>query len=136
MVEAWGRGMPLILRYAPDVVFLEIGNLFIVSFHRPSFSEQEGEGSAVSQGTTQGTTQETTQEKILSNLREEPTLTGKLLAQRLGITEDGVKYHLNKLRAVGRIRHLGSTKGGRWEVIENNDDPPGAEVGGGDTKQS
>ena len=115
MVEAWGRGMPLILKYAPDVVFREIGNLFIVSFNRPSFLEQEGEGEAAAQETTQ----ETTQEKILAGLRAEPTLTRKLLAQRLGISEDGVKYHLNKLKAAGRIRHVGPTKGGRWEVVEH-----------------
>jgi ATP-dependent DNA helicase RecG len=115
MVEAWGRGMPLILKYAPDVVFREIENLFIVSFNRPSFLEQEGEGEAAAQETTQ----ETTQEKILAGLRIEPTLTRKLLAQRLGISKDGVKYHLNKLKAAGRIRRVGPTKGGRWEVVEH-----------------
>ena len=35
--------MPLILKYAPDVVFRETGNLFIVFFNRPSFLDQEGE---------------------------------------------------------------------------------------------
>ena len=63
--------------------------------------------------------QETTQENILAGLRVEPTLTRKLLAQRLGISEDGVKYHLNKLKAAGRIRRVGPTKGGRWEVVEH-----------------
>jgi ATP-dependent DNA helicase RecG len=36
MVEAWGRGLPLILKNAPDTTFREIGNLFIVEFKRPS----------------------------------------------------------------------------------------------------
>ena len=53
MVEAWGRGMPLILKYAPDVVFRETGNLFIVAFRRPSFLEPKGEGEADTQETTQ-----------------------------------------------------------------------------------
>jgi ATP-dependent DNA helicase RecG len=129
MVEAWGRGMPLILKFAPDVVFREIGNLFIVSFNRPSFLEQEGEGGEA----TQETTQETTQEKILVSLRTEPTLTRKLIARRLGISEDGVKYHLDKLKAAGRIRHVGPTKAGRWEVIEDQMDMSGSSgVGGGD----
>jgi len=100
----------LILRFATDVIFREIGNLFIVSFNRPSFLEQIDEGAA--------TAQDTTQEKIMASLRAEPTLTRKLLAQRLNISEDGVKYHLNKLRAAGRIRHVGPTKAGRWEVID------------------
>ncbi|GAB6904285.1 Divergent AAA domain protein [Desulfosarcina cetonica] len=114
MVEAWGRGMPLILKYAPDVDFREIGNLFIVSFPRPSFFELESEGGTA----TQETTQETTQEKIIAALKTEPTLTRKLLAQQMGISEDGVKYHLNKLRAAGRIRHVGPNRGGRWEVAK------------------
>jgi len=37
----------------------------------------------------------------------------------VGISEDGIKYHLDKLKAAGKIRHLGSTKAGRWEVIED-----------------
>jgi len=58
MVEAWGRGMPLILKYEPDVVFREIGNLFIVSFNRPSFLELEGEGETAIQEKS-GTPKET-----------------------------------------------------------------------------
>lgn len=39
MVEAWGRGIPLILKHVPDAGFREVGSLFIVSFNRPSFVE-------------------------------------------------------------------------------------------------
>jgi hypothetical protein len=53
MVEAWGRGMPLILKSAPDVVFRETGNLFIVSFKRPSFLEVKDEGESGTQQTAQ-----------------------------------------------------------------------------------
>lgn len=79
---------------------------------------------ACSSGTTQETartTQEidqTTQEKIIAMLQEEPEITRKQLAERLALTPDGVKYHLNKLRRLGRIRHVGATKKGRWEVLE------------------
>ena len=45
-------------------------------------------------------------------------MTRKLLAQRLGISEDGVKYRLNKLKSAGKIRQVGKTKAGRWDVIE------------------
>ena len=40
MVEAWGRGMPLILRNAPDAQFKEIDGIFIVGFARPSAKVQ------------------------------------------------------------------------------------------------
>ena len=69
------------------------------------------------QETAQEATQETTQERIVALLREDPTLTRKALAERIGITPDGVKYHLHKLREAGRVRHIGSTKKGQWEVL-------------------
>ena len=110
MVEAWGRGMPLILKNAPDVQFSQVAGLFITSFTRPSYTS----GKEPSQ---QATTQETTQEKILACIRAEPTITGKQMALKIGITEDGVKYHLAKLKKAGIIRHLGPTRSGRWEVL-------------------
>ena len=79
---------------------------------------------ATAQETTQeiaATTQETTtttQERILALLRAEPEITRRRLAERVGITPDGVRYHLNKLRAAGAIRHVGATKSGRWEVLK------------------
>lgn len=68
--------------------------------------------------TTQEKTQETTQEKILRLLRNRPKSTRKELAVAVGITPDGVKYHLDKLRKAGTIRHVGPTKAGHWEVTE------------------
>lgn len=40
------------------------------------------------------------------------------IAQALGdITEDGVKYQLNKLKKQGRIERIGPDKGGYWKII-------------------
>ena len=60
----------------------------------------------------------TTQERILALLKAKPGITRRLLAERVGITPDGVKYHLDKLRTAGVIRHVGATKAGRWEVLK------------------
>ena len=69
--------------------------------------------------TTQKTTQITTQntpEKILELLGENPALSRKGLAEILGdITEDGVKYHLDKLKQEGKIERIGGTRG-HWEI--------------------
>jgi len=40
MVEAWGRGMPLILQNEPSAKFKVIAKIFIASFDRPSFVEE------------------------------------------------------------------------------------------------
>jgi len=72
--------------------------------------------------TTQETTQEieeTTQEMILGLIKTNPVITRKGLAEKTGLTPDGVKYQLNKLREQGVIRHAGATKKGYWEVMEN-----------------
>ena len=105
MIESWGRGIERILQACsaantPAPTFrAEAAGLWTV------FTYAE-------------TTQETTQEKILAALRSEPELTRKSLAERFTLSADGVKYHLNKLRAEGRIRHVGPTKAGKWEVLK------------------
>ena len=82
-------------------------------------TNQEDSGAATQE--TDATTQEiegTTQERILALLKAKPGITRRLLAERVGITPDGVKYHLDKLRTAGVIRHVGATKAGRWEVLK------------------
>jgi DNA-binding CsgD family transcriptional regulator len=111
----WGRTRYTPFAFTePGVQFREIAKLFITSFDRPSFGESVDKAVV----TAQETTQETTQEKIIACLKAEPALTRKLLAQRVGLSEGGVKYHLNKLKAAGKIRHVGPTKAGRWEVTD------------------
>lgn len=69
---------------------------------------------------TQITTQITTQiisDKILELLRKNPTMSRKKLAEVLGnITEDGVKYHLDKLKEEKKIERVGGTRG-KWKVL-------------------
>jgi ATP-dependent DNA helicase RecG len=81
--------------------------------------------------TTQETTQEikettqeikeTTQETILALIKINPAITRKELAEKIGITPNGIKYHLDKLRRQGVIRHVGATKKGSWELVEDDD---------------
>jgi ATP-dependent DNA helicase RecG len=67
--------------------------------------------------TTQKTTHKTTQ-KIVDLIRDDPEMTRKEMARAIGITEDGVKYHLGKLRKKGIIKRVGGKKGGHWEITE------------------
>ena len=100
---------------------------FTVSFSRVKATEKTlgktaPEIEKTTQETTQEiekTTQETTQEMILGLIKIDPAITRKGLAEKTGLTPDGVKYHLNKLRKQGVIRHLGATKKGYWEVVED-----------------
>lgn len=66
------------------------------------------------------TTQKTTQ-KILAILQENPKLTRQELAQMIGITQDGVKWNLDKLKKENKIKRIGPDKGGHWEIITKED---------------
>ena len=71
---------------------------------------------------TTETTTETpadTTETILKIISNNPKVTAKELASVCGITEDGVTYHIKKLKQRGRlIRIGGSRNGGEWKVVE------------------
>ena len=79
----------------------------------------------IAQEIAQENTQEVAQEifdkdsvegQIVVLLIENPRITRKEIASKLGITTDVVKYRLDKLRKTGRIRHEGPTKSGKWIV--------------------
>jgi ATP-dependent DNA helicase RecG len=141
MVEAWGRGMPLILKNEPDVVFREIGNLFIVAFNRPSFLEQKDEGEAATQVTTQEKSKvpkeapekpkRNPKEVILATLKKQPSISIRELAVQCRMSVHSVQHHVNKLKDAGVIRHVGPTKGGRWKMIKDRLGKPSSKGGGG-----
>lgn len=59
-----------------------------------------------------------TQEQILQELRRNPKITRQELSKVVGISADGVKYHLQKLSKSGIIKRTGTTRNGVWEILE------------------
>ena len=60
--------------------------------------------------------------RILAFLRENPSASRREIAGALaGVTEGSVRYRLDKLKEVGRLRRVGPDRGGFWEVIEDPD---------------
>ena len=66
---------------------------------------------------TKDTTQKTTQ-KIIKAITKKSDITQKELAVFIGITEDGIKYHITRLRKEGILKRIGPDKGGYWEVVK------------------
>ncbi|MCL2484767.1 MAG: Fic family protein [Endomicrobia bacterium] len=58
-------------------------------------------------------------QKILDALAINPSASRQELAKTLRMTEDRVKWNINKLREAGTIRRVGPDKGGHWEIIKN-----------------
>ena len=55
----------------------------------------------------------------LSILRENPQAGRRAIAEIMtNITEDGVKYQLDKLKKEGVIERVGPAKGGYWKILE------------------
>lgn len=63
-------------------------------------------------------TQQTTAERIIEEIRKHPLTTREKLAEVVGVTPGGIKKQLDKLKKAGKIRHVGATKKGHWEIIE------------------
>ncbi len=131
LVEAWGRGVPLILENAPDTRFTEIGGLFITCFGRPSAQEAVStlktsiENTETSTETSTKTSIETGTELpknaravLLQYLRQQPQASIPDLVQATGLSTSGVRHHLDQLKSTGKLRRHGPTKGGYWEVID------------------
>jgi len=78
---------------------------------------QQGVSNETTQERKESTTQETTQEKLLQLLRKAPQMNRDQIAVQLSVSADGIKYHLKKLKATGRIVRVGSTKSGTWQVV-------------------
>ncbi len=63
-------------------------------------------------------TPKTARDKILEQMRSNPKITRNELASILGLTPDGIKYHLQKMTKEGVIVHQGSTRSGYWVIVD------------------
>ncbi len=65
----------------------------------------------------ESSTPRSTRDRIIEQLRNNPKITRNELGFILGITSDGVKYHLQKMTADAIIVRHGSARGGYWAVV-------------------
>jgi ATP-dependent DNA helicase RecG len=99
---------------------IDADNFFFITLRRLQIGSSIGRDVGMEK-TTQKTTQKTTMKttmKILELMQENVTVTRAELADATSLTPDGIKWHIAKLKAQGRIRRIGPDKGGRWEVME------------------
>ena len=57
-------------------------------------------------------------QKILSEIRQNPSVSIRELQELIGLSESGVKKVLRQLRNDGIIVRVGGAKGGHWEIID------------------
>lgn len=114
---------------------------FLITFKRRSWLEKEtsgrtGEendtvnGETVGETTTKTTTETTIKtttktttnlskdaKKVLECISAHPDSSAEELGNLLGLTEDGVRYHIKNLKKEGIIKYEGATKKGQWIII-------------------
>lgn len=60
-------------------------------------------------------------ETILAQIRENPSITQRAMADRLAMNRNTLAYWFEKLKHEGVLRHEGSAKGGWWEILPTMD---------------
>ncbi len=119
-VEVWGRGTNRVIAMcekhgcAPPM-FEDRQGFLIVTFKAQLVQDADTEPG--SQSTVEKSVEKTV-EKILALLRSNSRITQKEIMSETGLSRRGVEWNLKELKKTGRVRRIGSDKGGRWEVIK------------------
>jgi len=123
LVEHLGSGIPRILEnYSKDVFELKDNYIRVVLPYQTKVKK-----TTEKKTTEKKTTGKKLKEKpllILKHCDETPNITIPQLAQKLDITEDGINFHLRKLKDKGYLQRIGGRKQGYWQVllVEANDE--------------
>lgn len=119
LVRANYQNLDKDIPYTMEYLNKFFGNLLLGESNILDSKEMQIPGKTTQKTTqkTEKTTQKTTR-KILEVLKDNPQATRKELAELVGITADGIKWNIEKLKKAGKLRRIGPDKGGKWEVIE------------------
>ena len=125
-IEAWGRGISKITNGFVDAgfpapVFEEkMGGIMVTIQRKIDVEKNDGTvNEEVNKDKTPATTPATTpEETILEYINKNNRISKQEIADLMGITRDGVSYHIKKLRKNGLLEWIGSPSNGHWEIIE------------------
>ncbi len=51
-------------------------------------------------------------------IRLDSQISKKKIAEKLGMSIDGVKYHMKRMTELGMIRYIGTSRKGYWEILK------------------
>ena len=127
LIEAWGTGIKRIREEAAkyrlrNPEFLEFDDMFRINLYRNNaVSQQKTKQNESDTNTTTTTTNTTittnTENKLIALIRENPSITLVQMAAETGLSKDGVRYALGKLRSKGIVTRTGKRNEGHWEII-------------------
>ncbi len=108
-----GSGVRNLLKYVKiysgeEPIFIEEGIFKIIVPLKEDFAEELSEDKSSQKAV----------EKILSAIKENPKITTAELVNISGLSRRGVEWNIEKLKKQGKLKRIGSDKGGYWEIIE------------------
>ncbi len=126
LIEGWGTGIPRLLREMkeyglaePEFVDMEIAlriNLYRAKTGTKISGEtdtntENGEETNVVTGE-----EKNTRSRILTEIKRNPFITQKQLAEKVGLSYSGIRYAMRQLQDEGILKRSGSTKKGQWII--------------------
>lgn len=117
IVEYLGSGMPRILKAYPKESFI-----FTANFIRTVFpiSQEALEMEQETRVETQVETRVETPDRIIQLLRDNPSMTLAEVAKTMDKSLSAVERASTKLVNAGRLKRIGSKKGGHWDVVKDH----------------
>ena len=133
MIENYGTGLKKIIEAYPlekynidDLFHISVG-YFIVILYNMNYKESKSLeiNQEKAQETAQEKAQEVTQEtltederNIINLMKENPKITRSKIEKILNLTKDQVRYKVGKLKRIGYITRVDSTKAGYWKILK------------------
>lgn len=107
IIEKWGTGIPRLFAACeeyglPKPELIDFDGDFRVNMYRKRDANTETNTENVG--------------RIIRLMGEQLSITVKMIAQQLGLSVGGVRYHINKLKKDGVVEHIGSSKKGTWVI--------------------
>lgn len=121
-IETWGRGIERITSACkeagkPEPLFEASSSEITVTFYtrnNESFAEKFADEFV------EKFVENENQRTILKLMLEQPTISAKKIAERIGMTPRGVQKNINALKNAGMVERVGAAKGGHWVVKQSN----------------
>ena len=60
------------------------------------------------------------QKKILKFIAENPRISKRKMAKKIGISTTAIDKNINTLKKRGLLKRLGGAKAGHWEILEKS----------------
>ncbi len=110
-VERKGRGIALIKEKEPDTEFSVLGSVFITMLKRTNYKIPKELVEKLAEGLAEN------QKKIMLLVFEDPKISKRKLANKLGISTTAVDKNIEKLKKLNILQRVGPAKGGEWKII-------------------